>query len=76
MWSPADVANFAPGAEKWWLQHQDTIKAAIRDIEKGDVGHENIWQRKNGSAEMDQKLLDSINKSHESWVAKGWVEPK
>jgi len=29
-----------------------------------------LGQRKDSSAEMDQKLLDSINKSRESWVAK------
>ena len=35
-----------------------------------------LGQQKDSSAEMDQKLLDSINKSREAWVAKGWVEQR
>ncbi len=25
---------------------------------------------------MDQRIIDAYDKSYESWVAKGWVEPR
>ena len=31
-WKPKDVRFFAEGAEEWWTRHQQTIKAAIREI--------------------------------------------
>ena len=42
----------------------------------GWLGHGIEFSHKDNSAEMDQRLLDSINKSRESWVAKGWVEQR
>jgi hypothetical protein len=26
------------------------------------------------SEQTDQRIIDAFNKSHESWVARGWVE--
>jgi|SRR5580692_4684190 hypothetical protein len=35
-----------------------------------------LGSKKQESKSVEQQIVDSFNKSHESWVAKGWVSPR
>lgn len=31
-WSPSDVKSMDSKAEKWWSEHQDAVRAVIKDV--------------------------------------------